>query len=232
VRIAALLLISAACSAPRAPAPADIDAAPAPDATPNHGSIISVTKSGPLSGTQTIPISPTHEGDNMVVIVSVPGGADGSLGVKIGGHVFVDLTGGPASPCGAKTELWYDGFVEGIDGGEAQVAVTRADATPYAVDVIEVAGANLFFDWKPAAPQDVPQGTAPSIPVDAGFVVVSTLTTCGSVDTLAPSSPFTTIDMDDLGTSVAYDIPSEAGSYGGAWSYGGADFTSASLALD
>jgi hypothetical protein len=222
------VIVCAACHAAPSDAP---DAVVVPDAKPIQGSMVSVTKSGLLSGTQTIAISPTHEGDNVVVLVARAGGSAATKGVKIGGHVYVDLDGTPAVPCGAKTELWYDGFILGIDGGEAQVTVTRADASLYAVDVVELAGVNDFFDWQPGAPKP-PQATAPSIPVDPGFVVLSTLATCGNGAALAPGSPFTAIDTDDLGTSAAYYIPTATGSYGAAWTYAGADWTSASLALD
>ena len=174
-----------------------------------------------LTGTSQVTIPTTATGDLVAVIVSWPGTAAETTHVKVGYYQFARMGGQPpVDPCGASSEVWISGLASGGWAPASVVLVERNDAAPYVVDVVELSGVDLLYDWKLGQPTAAPGSGAP-VASDPGGVVLSTITTCGTVNSLAASSPFTVLALDHAGTSSALDIPAEPGRYTPVWVYDG-----------
>lgn len=221
-RVATWLAIASACAC-AAPGCASPTAQPeAPDAQPAHGELVHATIAGPFTGTSaTIAVPPTATDDVVVVTLHRP--ADYGVAKRIlVGDVELEPWLRAVSECGSSTEAWSSGIFGEIHGGASSVAVELSDPDTFSVGVLEFAGVSGPHSSGAGRIEGMTPGSAPRLHADPGEVVLSTITTCGVVTSLAAPSSFTSFALDAEHTSVAYAVATTPDDYGATWSYDGA----------
>jgi hypothetical protein len=116
--------------------------------------------------------------------------------------------------CAATT---YDWIVKSADPGATAVTVDLPSSVAGQLFVLELSGVSQEAEAASVAPTGA-GSTALAAQVDGapGQVVISTISTCGTVAAIAPGSPFVTFANTARG-DVAYYVPPATGSYGAAW---------------
>jgi hypothetical protein len=194
--------------------------------------VVQAIASGPTTGTTTtVSIAPTRAGDWFVIVPAW----DGALGwsqvaVTTEPATHFWLNEGARMDCPSASGLWSS--IDPIAGGITSVTVTTDTPATFEVYVLEVAGLANGLAGK--GMQDDPTGAAtahsPALDAVHGELVVSMVSTCGTVGELVAASPFTELASFD-GHGVAFFVAGVAGSYGAEWSYSGGALSSASVSF-
>jgi hypothetical protein len=173
--------------------------------------------SGP---TVAVSIRPTRANDLLYISVVYAGPSYPSPRVS--------TAAGPAEPldwttmvsCPATT---YDWIVRSASPGATAVTLDVPGGVASQVFVLELSGVSREVEAASDAMATGADSTALAAQIDAapGQVVISTISTCATVTSIAAGSPFVTFGDSPLG-DVAYLLPAAAGSYGAAWMLDGA----------
>jgi hypothetical protein len=215
----ALLLIVAACGDAQ---PADVDATASP-------AVVQAVAFGPTTGTAvTVPITPTQDGSLLVVVVTESGVAGWAVNVMTTeppAHILPnELT--VVGDCPRAGMLWSTDFGA---GGVDAVTIEMTAAVTFEAYVIEASGLrSVVSTGRENHSASAPTASAPLMDANPGQLVVSMLTTCGALDAVVPTSPFTGL-VGENGQGVAYAIASGQGMYAGEWSYGGGAWDAATV---
>lgn len=123
------------------------------------------------------------------------------------------------SDCGNKiTELW---ILPDAPGGFDTISVRTASEAKLSFAELEFGGLESRPDFTSISGDPVKAAMAPALPADPGQVVISTLTSCGTLTGMSPESLFTTPVSQASDSSIAFIIATEHGVYGAEWSYDG-----------
>lgn len=171
----------------------------------------------PTSASETVGLSmsPTSANDLLYISIVYAGAPSPAprLSTAAGSAHPLDWTTMPG--CAATT---YDWVVESADPDATTVTVDLANNVASQLFVLEFAGVSREVEAASSMSDAGATSTAVAAQVDgaAGQVVISTVSTCGAVTSIAPESPFVTFGNTPLG-DVAYDLPGVTGTYGAAW---------------
>lgn len=229
MRLALWLLGCAACSdAPQYTPPSD-----APQYTPptSNGALAGVVTIAPASGSRTIPMTPTHEGDRVYVLLT---GTDANVNDIVAGADRVSLLSALSTgPCpGQWAWMWLS---RGVAAGNDSITITADRGAPYAGYALVFSGLSPDIalgigeteQWAYGSAGDA---SAPPLPVAQGNVMLSTVATCGSAQPVLSSSVFAGMPPIN-GIDVAYAITQGPQQAGATWSVDGQEWGTYSLVL-
>ncbi len=206
-----IALVLAVCAVSACAARTELDDL---DFDPPVAHFVHSTAFGPTTGTSaTIPIPATAEG-NLLVVGMTYTGVD-RVTITAAGHELRPWMESTLADCGLKSAEAY--ILPNAPQGATSIVVTKPLSATFDVFVLEFSGLGTqpLVDSLAGAPSPTPQ--APALHAAGGQLVISTMTSCGTLTAIAPSSAFTAVDFKDSG-SVAYLIPTDPGSYGAQWS--------------
>lgn len=185
-------------------------------ATQDGAALIQAVQSPTSAGVSVaVSMSPTKARDLLYISLVYAGPSYPAPRVSTAAGLARPLDWTTMTSCSATT---YDWVVQSAAPGATAVTVDLPTAIPSQLFVLELAGVSQEFEAAPDAAATGGDSTALAAPVDGGpgQVVISSVSTCGTVTSIAAGSPFTTF-ADTPHGDVAYDVPATAGSYGAIW---------------
>jgi hypothetical protein len=218
------LVACAACSQPSEPLP------PA-----SHGALASAVMIEPTTGSQTISITPTEEGDRLYVLLI--GSYGGNVHAISAGEtvVYPAMAGLMIGDCEGPHWAW-SWISSSLSAGTRSIAITADAGATYAGYALVFSGLSPDIALVIGRTEEFANGTgsvaaAPPLPAGPGNIMLSAVGTCGSTPPeLATSSGFTGMPPID-GLGLAYAITEGPEQTGATWHVDGPAWGAHSLVL-
>jgi hypothetical protein len=200
--------------------------------SPSNGQVASIVPIAAASGTRTIAITPTHEGDRFYVLLT---GTDSAfINNIVAGATPVDLAIDLSS--GVCEHQWaWTWLSPGAAPGTDSIVVNADAGAAYAGYALVFSGLSPEIDLGIGEGEAFADGStgdaiAPPLPTAQGNVMVSAVATCGSSQPDLLASEFAGMPPIN-GVAVAYAIANGAKQTDATWQVHGQEWQTYSLVL-
>jgi hypothetical protein len=224
MRSALWLVACAACSQTSEPLP------PA-----SNGALASVVAIEPTTGSQSIPITPTAQGDRLYVLLIGNNGGyvhDMSAGDT---RVYLAMAGLVVGDCEGSHWAW-SWISSSVSAGTSSIAISADAGASYAGYAMVFSGLSPDIGLVLGRTEDFASGSggdasAPPLPAGPGNIMLSAVGTCGAAQPeLVSSSGFTGMPPVN-GVALAYSITEGPRQAGATWHVDGPHWGAHSLVL-